>query len=119
LDYANNHWSTWRKPGSFAFNEYGDSLTPIIARLPRSRGFLAGWTMGSGMCAELDATVWETAEEAAQAAYDFAESAAERQADFEAEEAARLDAEEAEAEAELDAEEAWDGIPYGAELTAS
>lgn len=46
-----------------------DTLKPIIARLNHNRGFLAGWTMGKGMCASLDADVYETAEEAAMAAH--------------------------------------------------
>jgi len=57
----------------------GDTLQPIIARLPSGRGFLAGWTMGAGMCASLDAYIWETEEEAARAAHDMAESDAERE----------------------------------------
>lgn len=57
----------------------GDTLQPIIARLPHGRGFLAGWTMGAGMCAALDSEIWETEEEAARAAHDMAERDAERE----------------------------------------
>ena len=71
-------------------DEHGDSDTikPIIWRLPRSRGFLAGWTMGAGMCASLDAGIFADAESAAYAAHSVAEHAAER------EQEARQDAEE-------------------------
>ena len=56
----------------------GDTLQPIIARLPHGRGFLAGWTMGAGMCASLDAYVYETPEDAAHAAHSMAENDAEK-----------------------------------------
>jgi len=59
---------------------WGDeTLRPIIARLPRGRGFLAGWTMGAGMCAALDSTIWPDEREAALAAHDMAERDAERE----------------------------------------
>lgn len=52
-------------------------MIPIIARLPRSRGFLAGWTMGQGMCASLGNTIYDSEEDAHLAAHGEAESAAE------------------------------------------
>lgn len=82
--------------GYYCDNFQSDTLQPIIARLPHGRGFLAGWTMGRGMCASLDGYIWESTEEAARAAHDEAERAAERQREFEAEEDARLEAEETE-----------------------
>ena len=104
LDYATTHWSSWRTPASYHCEMEGDTvLTPIVARLPRGRGFLAGWTMGRGMCAELDGTIHETIEEAARMAHEEARIAAERQREFEEEEQARMaeeDAAEARAEAE-------------------
>lgn len=50
-----------------------DTLKPIVARLPRSRGFLAGWTMGEGMCASIGSEIYEAAETAARAAHGMAE----------------------------------------------
>lgn len=61
-------------------DEYGDgTLIPIVARLPRGRGFLAGWTMGANMCATLDSQIHETARDAAIAAHDLAERDAEQE----------------------------------------
>jgi hypothetical protein len=94
IEDANDHYKPSRAPRAYGFNEFGDTIQPIVARLPKNRGFLAGWTMGPGMCAELDATIHDTAEDAARAAHDEAEHAAERQAEFEAEEAERLATEE-------------------------
>ncbi len=59
----------------------GDTLQPIIARLPHGRGFLAGWTMGRGMCAALGGHIWSDPEEAARAAHDMADRDAERERD--------------------------------------
>lgn len=68
----------------------GGSLQPIIARLPRGRGFLAGWTMGEGMAASLDSHAWPTEQEAAFAAHATADRDAERsREDQEAEEEER------------------------------
>lgn len=53
----------------------GDTLKPIVARLPHGRGYLAGWTMGRGMAASLDCScIWDDIEDAARAAHDLAES---------------------------------------------
>lgn len=54
-----------------------ETLKPIVAYLPHRRGFLAGWTLGQGCCAELDGHIWPTLEEAALAAHDETERAAE------------------------------------------
>lgn len=84
LESANEHLSSYSRlrhiDGYFCDNDgCGDTLQPIIARLPRGRGFLAGWTMGAGMCASIDFTIYEDATDAAMAAHDMAESDAEKQ----------------------------------------
>lgn len=56
-----------------------DTLTPIIARLPRSRGFLAGWSMGEDMAAVLERYIYADAEDAARAAHSLAEQTAEEE----------------------------------------
>lgn len=68
----------------------GDTLQPIIARLPRGRGFLAGWTMGEGMASALGASIFEDEASAAYEAHRMAERDAEasRNALDEADEAA-------------------------------
>lgn len=72
----------------------GDTLQPVIARLPRSRGFLAGWTMGAGMCGTLAADIWEDASDAAYEAHRMAESDAEKEREYQEEERAKLDEED-------------------------
>lgn len=62
-------------------DEYGDSETirGLVMRLPKGRGFLAGWSMGEGMASEIDSYVYETEKDAAYAANSMAESAADHQ----------------------------------------
>lgn len=82
LEWANDHLRGSRIAhiNGYYCDDYQDTtLTPIIARLPHSRGFLAGWTMGNNMAASINATIWETAEDAARAAHDLAESDADRE----------------------------------------
>lgn len=55
----------------------GDTLQPIIARLPRGRGFLAGWTMGEGMASALGASIFEDEADAAHEAHRMAQRDAE------------------------------------------
>lgn len=102
LEWANDilpAGSRLRFVNGYFCDEFEDcTMVPIVARLPRSRGFLAGWTMGAGMCASLDATIWETAEEAASAAHDEAERAAEREREYQERERERFEAEEREGE---------------------
>lgn len=87
---------------------YGDEepgfadFHPIVARLPHGRGFLAGWTMGKGMCSSLDLAIHDTPEEAAYAAHEEARIAAEREQEYRAEERAKLDEEERAAQARED-----------------
>lgn len=71
--------------GYYIDSDCHDTLQPIIARLPHGRGYLAGWTMGTGMASSIDAHIWETAEEAAMAAHDEAERAADREQEYRAE----------------------------------
>lgn len=75
---------------------------PVVARLPHSRGFLAGWVMGAGMCGSIDSAIHRTGEAAARAAHEEARIAAEREAEYQAEEDARIEAEEAAAQARED-----------------
>lgn len=54
----------------------GDVVSPVVALLPRSRGFLAGWSLGPGMPSGLDLTVWKDDHEAARHAHQLAEEIA-------------------------------------------
>lgn len=69
----------------YATTADGTEFIPIVARLPRGRGFLAGWSMGAGMAASLEPERYDDEEEAYRAAHDEAARAAEREADYQAE----------------------------------
>lgn len=75
-----------------------DKIRGIVMRLPRSRGFLAGWSMGEGMASEIDRSIYDDELSAAMAADDCARYAAERQREYEASEQARMDEDESEDE---------------------
>lgn len=81
LELANDHIDgRLASVNGYYCDSYGDAtLTPIIARLPHGRGFMAGWTMGNGMAASLDATLYPTASDAAHAAHSMAEYDAEEE----------------------------------------
>jgi hypothetical protein len=97
LEEANDHLRESRLANinGYYCDEFGDStLQPIIARLPHGRGFLAGWTMGRGMCASLDSDIYDDASDAARAAHSIAERDAERERDYQAEQRAKEESEE-------------------------
>lgn len=93
---------------------------PVIARLPRQRGFLAGWVMGHGMCGSMDGIIYADEYEAAKAARDEARSTAEAEAEYQsAWQAGRLWAEKREERAALHREalalvKAIKGVPEAA-----
>lgn len=77
ISAANNHL---RNYPTLRRNEYympgldsDDEYTPVIFRLPRGRGFLAGYTLGYGMLCCLSAIIYDDPEEAAYAAHQEAE----------------------------------------------
>lgn len=73
--------------GFYADSAQDTVISPLVARLPRGRGFLAGHTMGAGMSSAIETdTVWQTEEEAAHRAFDMAEQYAEDCRDIEADE---------------------------------
>ena len=65
-------------------DEYGDGdkIRGIVFRLPRSRGFLAGWSMGEGRITKLDCTIYDDEIDAAYAADSMAEYVAEQERDY-------------------------------------
>lgn len=56
----------------------------IVARLPKSRGFLAGWTMGPGMASSLDCKSFDSLHDAQTAADCLTESAVWKEALYQA-----------------------------------
>jgi hypothetical protein len=95
IERANDHLgqSHLADVNGYYCDPYGDgeTLRPIVARLPRSRGCLAGWTMGGGMCASLGGTIYEDIQDAARAAHDDAEQCAEREREYQESQDAELD----------------------------
>lgn len=92
-----------RHTGWFCDDYQDEKIRGIVLRLPKGRGFLAGWSMGEGMASEVEYYVYETIREAARAADSLAESAAEKERDFrEEEERKRQEEEEREAAEELE-----------------
>jgi hypothetical protein len=67
----------------------GELAFGIVATLARSRGFLAGWSLGGNMCASLSRTIYWIEQEAARAADREAELAAEKERDYQREQAAK------------------------------
>ena len=51
-------------------DEHGDSekIRGIVMRLPRSRGFLAGWSMGEGIASAVEYDIYDDAQDAARVA---------------------------------------------------
>jgi hypothetical protein len=64
---------------SFGGGILAEGYIPIVMRLPRSRGFLAGWTLGAGMVSSVEPEIYDDIEDAARAAYSIAENAAENE----------------------------------------
>lgn len=83
-----------RHTGWFCDEHQCDKIRGLVMRLPRGRGFLAGWSMGEGMASAIDGWVHDDIEDAARAADSMAEEVAEAQREYEEAESARLNDEE-------------------------
>ena len=70
--------------GWYCDDYYDEKIHGIVFRLPRSRGFLAGWSMGVGMISNVDYYVFESEQDAAHCADSMAENAAEREREYQA-----------------------------------
>lgn len=66
-------------------DEFGDAekARGFIMRLPHGRGFLAGWSLGEGMCAEVERYIYDNETDAAHAADSMAEHVAEKERESE------------------------------------
>lgn len=85
--------------GWYTDDDCSETMYGVVARLPRSRGFLAGWTMGAQMATSFTRTIYQSEKEAARAADREAEYAAQRARDEAAKERAEDEAEQRQAEA--------------------
>lgn len=80
--------------GWFCDDFQDQTIRGIVFRLPRGRGFLAGWSMGGHMASTLDYNVIEDEVDAARRANDMAERAAEDEREYQTKENARMQADE-------------------------
>lgn len=75
--------TAWINHKGWYCDEFQDqTIRGIVFYLPRSRGCLAGWTMGERMASEIDYTIHETESDAAQAANELARIAAENEHEY-------------------------------------
>ena len=71
-----------RIPGWYCDAFQDETITACVLRLPRSRGFLAGWTMGKGMASSVDFDIIGEEADAWRIANSMAENAAEREREY-------------------------------------
>ena len=83
-----------RHDGWFCDAFQDQTIRGFVMRLPRGRGFLAGWSMGEHMATNLDYTIWDDEVAAARDADRMAERAAEDERDYQEREDERLRLEE-------------------------
>ncbi len=74
----------------------------VVARLPRGRGFLAGWSMGERMITSFTGYIYDNARDAALAADGEARHAAEAEQEYQREEREKEEALELEREVHQD-----------------
>lgn len=81
--------------GWFTDDQCDEKIRGLVFRLPKSRGFLAGWSMGKSMASEVEAYVYHDEDSAARAADSLAKSVADKERDYQASERAKIEAQEA------------------------
>jgi hypothetical protein len=95
--YADDAATTIRHTGWFCDDFQDSKIRGIVLRLPRGRGFLAGWTMGVGMASSFDySPIFDDERDAAFCADRMAESAAESEREYQERENQRMADEELE-----------------------
>ena len=68
--------------GWYTSEDCHQTIRGIVARLPKGRGFLAGWTMGESMASEFESTIYCDEAQAARAADCIAEMEAEKEREY-------------------------------------
>ena len=71
-----------RHTGWYCDSFQDSKIRGIVMRLPRNRGFLAGWSMGDGMISEIEYIIYNDERDAAWAADSIAENIAEKEREF-------------------------------------
>lgn len=85
-----------RHTGWFCDSFQDGKIRGLVFRLPRSRGFLIGWTMGEGMASAIETdSIYDDELEAAHAADSLAENVAEKEREFQEEQETELEEVEA------------------------
>lgn len=72
--------------GWFIDEDFDQTVRGIVMRLPKSRGFLAGWSMGESMASGVKYRVYDDETEAARAADEEARIVAEHEREYREEE---------------------------------
>jgi hypothetical protein len=72
-------------------NWSGAELQGVVFRLPHGRGFLAGYSAGSGMYAGFDRDIYADESDASRAAESLAEDIAQREAEYQSEQCAETE----------------------------
>lgn len=70
--------------GWFTDDQYDEKIRGLVVRLPHGK-FLAGWSMGIGMCASVEGDIYDDIKEAAYAADSIAEDTAEKEREYQEE----------------------------------
>src|SRR5688500_4737788 len=76
-DALPSHYRLAQITGYYTDDFHDGTLQPLVARLSRGRGFLAGWTMGHGMSSCVDGHIYGDEVSAAIVAHSMAERDAE------------------------------------------
>lgn len=86
--------ANFRHKGWYTDDSCAQTMEGVVALLPSGRGFLAGWTMGTGMITSFAGYIYDDIEDAAQAADQEAQSAAEKEREYQELKREREDEEE-------------------------
>lgn len=78
--------------GWYADDDQDATIRGIVLRLPKGRGFLAGWSMGEGMASATEGMIFEDECDAALYAEECARVAAESEREYQAEQLEEVDA---------------------------
>lgn len=73
-----------RHTGWFTDETADSTIRGVVFRLPKGRGFLAGWSMGESMASAVECEIFEDEIDCARAADGLAESLAEREREYQA-----------------------------------
>lgn len=83
-------YGPYGRPRTYSVDETGYTVyTPVVAKLPNNRGWLAGWVMGEGMAGVVHRYVYDNERSACLAAHDVAELEADWEREYQQQEAER------------------------------